>query len=293
MEEKYAEGNIPISGLWNIEMVEILAGLQRNALDSAFLAQRVDTSEAETLASLQGNAFDSVALSTQRVDPSEAETLAGLQGNPLDSVFLTQRVDPNYAKTVAGLQENDLGSTAFPTQRDDPSEAETLVDLQRNALDSVCLTQQVDPNETGPRSKAKATAKSLRRKGWKRSSYTEEFLQTMLANIRLSIMTMYHVSKHYGIPRATLQYRLSKKFKNKGKTGPDCVLTAEEEKTIVTWLQTMGRRGFPVTRSALLVKVAAYLRENPRSNPFRNNVPGTRAGQKTVGSEGKVSESRR
>ncbi|XP_062541699.1 uncharacterized protein LOC134209705 [Armigeres subalbatus] len=87
-------------------------------------------------------------------------------------------------------------------------------------------------------------------------------------------MTKYHAQKFYGIPRGTLQYRLSEHFKNKGRTGPDSLLSTSEETIIVSWLQVMEKRGFPITRKGLASKVAAYLRKHPRDNLSRNYVPG-------------------
>lgn len=105
-------------------------------------------------------------------------------------------------------------------------------------------------------------------------NYSEPYLQCMLNNVKDGRMTMYHVDKYYGIPRGTLQYRLGTKFMSKGRTGPDTVLTTEEETVVLDWILTMERRGFPVTRKGLIAKVSAYLKQHPRVNPCRNSVPG-------------------
>nr|XP_029723117.1 uncharacterized protein LOC109422895 [Aedes albopictus] len=105
--------------------------------------------------------------------------------------------------------------------------------------------------------------------------YSESYLQSMLNNVKNGRMTMYHVDKYYGIPRGTLQYRLGTKFMNKGRKGPDTVLTTEEEAVVLSWILTMERRGFPVTRRGLVAKVSAYLKQHPRTNPCRNSVPDT------------------
>ncbi|XP_058840103.1 uncharacterized protein LOC131695592 [Topomyia yanbarensis] len=89
-------------------------------------------------------------------------------------------------------------------------------------------------------------------------------------------MTQYHAEKHHGIPTATVRYRLSNKFKNKGRTGPFPVLTDREEIEIVYWLQQMERKGFPISRNCLISKVSSFLEAHPRPNPFRDNIPGRR-----------------
>ncbi|XP_065074490.1 uncharacterized protein LOC135698439 [Ochlerotatus camptorhynchus] len=90
---------------------------------------------------------------------------------------------------------------------------------------------------------------------------------------RNGAMSTNYASKYFGVPRTTLQYRLSAKCKNKGTTGPYTVFTAAEARDIVLWLKTMERKGFPVTCTALVYKILTYLKANPRKTPFKNNVP--------------------
>lgn len=141
------------------------------------------------------------------------------------------------------------------------------------------ITDGVDEPEppngsVGFKRKHGVAGENIKRGQQKERRYTELLLQSMLAQIRDGSMTKYHAEKYYGVPRGTLQYRLSSAFRNKGRTGPDSVLTTNEEEVIVRWLQTMERRGFPITRYGLRYKVSAYLRANPRPNPCRDNVPG-------------------
>nr|XP_029727479.1 uncharacterized protein LOC115265664 [Aedes albopictus] len=88
-------------------------------------------------------------------------------------------------------------------------------------------------------------------------------------------MTTNFAAKHFGVPRTTLQYRLSTKCKHKGTTGPYPVFTTTEEQDIVSWLLTMERRGFPATYFALKYKISAFLAAHPRKTPFKDNVPGS------------------
>lgn len=104
--------------------------------------------------------------------------------------------------------------------------------------------------------------------------YTEQQLQELLPKIKNKSLSMYHVTKYYGIPRATLQFRLSHKCKQHGKAGRMPVFHINEEEKICKWLSEMERKGFPITRQRLQLKIASYLKANPRPNPFKGNVPG-------------------
>ncbi|XP_065094542.1 uncharacterized protein LOC135715060 [Ochlerotatus camptorhynchus] len=104
--------------------------------------------------------------------------------------------------------------------------------------------------------------------------YTEKQLQELLPKIKNGSLSMYHVTKYYGIPRSTLQFRLSNKCKQHGKSGRLPVLLPDEEQKICKWLNEMERKGFPITRQRLQLKIASYIKCNPRSTPFKGNVPG-------------------
>lgn len=83
------------------------------------------------------------------------------------------------------------------------------------------------------------------------------------------------VAKKFGIPRSTLQFRLSNKFK-KVRHGPNTYLTEEEENIIVSWILDSHRKGFPRRKDDIIASVKKFLDENPRNTPFRNNIPGKR-----------------
>lgn len=76
-----------------------------------------------------------------------------------------------------------------------------------------------------------------------------------------------------GIPRGTLQNRLHKR-NNKPKRGPPTVLTEDEEKSIVKWILSNHRKGFPRRRLDLRSIVKNFMDASPRPNPFTNNLPG-------------------
>ncbi|XP_039438538.1 uncharacterized protein LOC120419773 isoform X2 [Culex pipiens pallens] len=104
--------------------------------------------------------------------------------------------------------------------------------------------------------------------------YSEEDVQTALEQIRIGLISIYQASIDFNIPRGTLQYRLSDKFKNKLTTGPPTVLTASEEVKLVEWLFDMQRKGFPLTSPGLQAKVADFIKASPRPNTFKDGSPG-------------------
>lgn len=72
--------------------------------------------------------------------------------------------------------------------------------------------------------------------------YSEETLQKALAEIKNG-MSKKFASKFYGIPRSTLQFRMSTKFK-KITRAPDPYLTDEED-LLVSWIIDSHKKGFP------------------------------------------------
>nr|CAI5833441.1 unnamed protein product [Callosobruchus analis] len=75
--------------------------------------------------------------------------------------------------------------------------------------------------------------------------YDEDSLQLALADIENGMPKLQAPRKH-GIPRQTLQFRLSKKFKRIGH-GPSSYLT-EEEDVLQKWIMESFRKGFPRRR---------------------------------------------
>lgn len=125
---------------------------------------------------------------------------------------------------------------------------------------------------TSPPSSGKAHVKGITKN--KRVKYTPEILACAIEQVRNGSMTQYKASKEFSIPKNTLRYRLGENYKNKGRRGPETVLTCDEESQIVCWIKEMQRKAFPVTTEALRRKISVFLKENPRRNPFRDNTPG-------------------
>ncbi|KAI4466912.1 tc5 transposase dna-binding domain [Holotrichia oblita] len=80
-------------------------------------------------------------------------------------------------------------------------------------------------------------------------------------------------AKLYGVPRATIQFRLSNKF-TKASPGPPPILTASEEDTLVKWILESQKKGFPRRKDDIQATVKAFLDHHERKTPFNNNLPG-------------------
>lgn len=86
--------------------------------------------------------------------------------------------------------------------------------------------------------------------------------------------TQFAAAKTYGIPTSTLFNKISGKSQIGKKSGPETVLSMEEEKFIEKWILCLADRGFPVVKRQLLRSIQLYLNANQRRTPFTNNFPG-------------------
>lgn len=102
--------------------------------------------------------------------------------------------------------------------------------------------------------------------------YDEEVVQKALIEIQNG-MPKKQAAVKYGIPRQTLQYRMSEKFK-KIRHGPSSYLTEEEENTLEQWIVDSHRKGFPRRKNDVQASVKTFLDLNPRKTPFKDNIPG-------------------
>ena len=103
--------------------------------------------------------------------------------------------------------------------------------------------------------------------------YDEEALIRALDDIQNNGLSKKAASKKYKIPRSTLQFRLSQKF-TKTSLGPKPILSTDEEQILINWILESYRKGFPRRKEDLQVSVKTFLDEKPRSNPFKDNLPG-------------------
>lgn len=102
--------------------------------------------------------------------------------------------------------------------------------------------------------------------------YDEATIEKALDEIR-SGAAIKSTARKFGLPRSTLQFRLSQKFK-KTRPGPVTVLTSKEENLIENWIIECARKGFPRRKHDIRTTVQKFLDSNPRENPFKNNSPG-------------------
>lgn len=105
-----------------------------------------------------------------------------------------------------------------------------------------------------------------------KKKYSEEDLQLAI-NAFKNGMSKKEASKLYHIPRATIQFRLSNKF-TKITHGPAPILSQPEEKTLIEWITESHKKGFPRRKEDIQVSVKAFLDENGRKTPFKDNLPG-------------------
>ncbi|KAK9680225.1 CENP-B N-terminal DNA-binding domain [Popillia japonica] len=67
-----------------------------------------------------------------------------------------------------------------------------------------------------------------------KKKYTEKDVASTLNTIKNGV-SKEQAAKLYGVPRATIQFRLSNKF-TKASPGPSPILTASDEDTLVKWI---------------------------------------------------------
>lgn len=86
-------------------------------------------------------------------------------------------------------------------------------------------------------------------------------------------MSQRKAAQIFKVPRQTLQFRKSDKFR-KTSLGPSTILTSEEEATLEEWILSSYKKGFPLRKLDIQMSVKEFLDSNPRDNPFQDNLPG-------------------
>ncbi|KAF2892060.1 hypothetical protein ILUMI_14113, partial [Ignelater luminosus] len=76
-----------------------------------------------------------------------------------------------------------------------------------------------------------------------KKNYDERDIEQAVEAIKKGLLKK-QAFKEYGIPRATLQFRLSNKLKKTGH-GPPPILTQDEEELLVHWIKECQLKGFP------------------------------------------------
>ena len=104
--------------------------------------------------------------------------------------------------------------------------------------------------------------------------YSSAAVGTALMKVRQKHLSTKAASKLYGIPRTTLIDKLKGRVADISHSGPNSVLSVEEEETLSQWILDMGKNGFPITKLQLKLEVKRILDKEGRSTPFTNNMPG-------------------
>lgn len=90
-------------------------------------------------------------------------------------------------------------------------------------------------------------------------NYKEEDLQRAIDAINIDKIGVRQACRDYGVPRATVQDRLSGRVvvdqRKPRKVGPDPVLGFEGENKIVDWIIDMAKCGIPITKAQLMETV--------------------------------------
>ncbi|CAK1579754.1 unnamed protein product [Parnassius mnemosyne] len=109
----------------------------------------------------------------------------------------------------------------------------------------------------------------------KNAPYTQDTINKALRDIREKKKSIREVCRNYGIPRTTVQDRISGRSSDSIKTrGPDPILTSEVEKKIVDWLIDIAKCGFPIKKFELLDTVQKIIKDSGMQTPFKNDRPG-------------------
>lgn len=128
-----------------------------------------------------------------------------------------------------------------------------------------------------PKNKKKVIQKTTPKAVKHRMNYSSEQMQKAIEAVKNG-MSCSQASRKYEVPRITLMYKVQGKFKDK-KCGRESYLNSEEESRLVDWIVTMGKAGFPVTKTELLDSVQKLVKDlktkNPeREFPFAGDRPG-------------------
>jgi len=106
-----------------------------------------------------------------------------------------------------------------------------------------------------------------------KNQWSDEQLQAAMEAVSSGELKAHAAAKRYGIPSSTL-YDNVKGKSSKRYGGAPTVLTAAEEKEIVTACQVLQEFGFPLTTNVVGQIVKDYLTSTERRNPFTDLTPG-------------------
>lgn len=112
------------------------------------------------------------------------------------------------------------------------------------------------------------------KKPYKRFSYSKKALEDALYSIKVNNKSFGKASIEFGIPKSTLIKKHGEQKQLERKTGPDTVLSKNEEDKLEEWIIAKARLGFPMHPDEVKDAVQKILQAENRPNPFTNRRPG-------------------
>ncbi|KAJ4440959.1 hypothetical protein ANN_10808, partial [Periplaneta americana] len=100
----------------------------------------------------------------------------------------------------------------------------------------------------------------------KKKRYTSEDLEAAINDVKSGL------PKKHNVPRATIQFHLKQDFV-KSRSGPNTILTDEEEITFKKLIINSCRKGFARRNLDVFASIKEFLQLNNQPNPFTDNTP--------------------
>ena len=109
--------------------------------------------------------------------------------------------------------------------------------------------------------------------GKKKNRWSQEDMQAAFNACKNEHISVYAAAKRYNVPRMTLSDRMLGKVSLKSTTGHPLSLTREEEASIVSYVEYMHERRFPITRSQVISLAWAVDLKRESGRAFGENGP--------------------
>lgn len=106
-----------------------------------------------------------------------------------------------------------------------------------------------------------------------RKKWSDEELEIALDSARRG-KSISCVSKETKIPKSTILSKLRGIRPMNKNVGPSTIFSSEEETEIVRWMMHMSKRGFPITKTQLIISVSHLIKRLNRKTPFKDGKPG-------------------
>lgn len=85
-------------------------------------------------------------------------------------------------------------------------------------------------------------------------------------------MPVKTASKTFKVPKTTLLYKFKGINPESRKMGPATIFSKTEEDLLVTWITSMAKSGFPISKDIFLSSASKLAKELKKN--FKNNMPG-------------------